>query len=225
MGRYERNGILKPGEQEQLRDKKVCIVGLGGLGGYLAEMLGRIGVGHLTLIDGDVFVESNLNRQLLALTDTLGHSKAEAAKARLAEIDETLSVEAHQVYLDDQNAATLLKGHDLVIDALDQIPARLTLQEHCKSLNIPFVHGAIAGWYGQVTTILPGDDTLFYLYKGDRAKGVETVIGNPSFTPVCIASYQAAEAVKCLLGRGELLSKRVLCIDMFSAETEVITFE
>lgn len=224
MERHQRNGILTMQEQTELKGKKICIVGCGGLGGYLAEMLGRIGIGEITLIDGDVFVPSNLNRQLLALPENLGKSKVEAAKLRLLQIDETIVIHAHEVYLDAQNGRALLIGHDVVLDALDQIPTRFTLQAICRDLAIPMIHGAIAGWYGHVTTIMPLDDTLFLLYKGKSQKGVEIDIGNPSFTPACIASFQVAETIKVLTGKGELLSKRVLYIDLLSGEVEMLDF-
>lgn len=224
MERYLKNGILSSDEQVQLRGKKVCIVGCGGLGGYVVEMLGRIGIGELTLIDGDVFVSSNLNRQLLSLPENLGISKVEVAKKRLLQIDESLIVHTMPVFLDEQNALSLLKGHDVVIDALDQIAIRFVLQEACKTLNTPLIHGAIAGWYGQVTTILPGDDTLCLLYKGNWQSGIETRIGNPSFTPACIASFQVAEVIKLLSHKGELLNKRVLYLDLLTSEVTIIDF-
>ena len=224
MDRYQRNGILTSQEQRDLKGKKVCIVGCGGLGGYLAEMLGRIGVGEITLIDGDVFAASNLNRQLISLPENLGMSKVEATKKRLIQIDESMVVHTHCLYLDSENGKALLMGQDVVLDALDQIPTRFVLQSICSELSIPMVHGAIAGWYGHVTTIMPKDDTLFLLYKGKSQKGVEIDIGNPSFTPVCIASFQAAETIKVLMGKGELLSKRVLFIDLLYGDVETLDF-
>ena len=112
----------------------------------------------------------------------------------------------------------------MVVDALDSIPARLMLQESCKKLNIQMVHGAIAGWYGQVTTIFPGDDTLNRIYVKDKkqSKGIEEEMGNPSFTPALTASIEVSEVIKVLIGRGELLRKRILFIDLLSCEYDIV---
>ena len=106
-----------------------------------------------------------------------------------------------------------MKGHDVIIDALDSIETRFILQETAEKLRIPLVHGAIAGWYGQVTTIFPGDNTLDKIYSKKDMKGAEQELGNPSFTPALVASIQVSEALKILIGRGELLRKKILFIN------------
>ncbi len=212
--RFERNGILTDGEQLLLGSKRVLVVGCGGLGGYSIEQLARLGIKHLTVVDGDDFVESNLNRQLLATTQTLGRNKAVVAKERIALIDPTTEVTAVSAFLTAENASQWLAGHDLVLDALDDNMTRLILQKTCEEVGVPLIYGAIAGWYGQVATIFPGDRTLDRLLGAATGKGVETKIGNPAFTPAMIASYQVAEALKVLLNRGELLRHQVMCIDL-----------
>lgn len=226
--RYERNiGMLTVDEMERLRKSRVCVVGCGGLGGYIIEMLARLGVGHLTVLDGDVFDETNLNRQLYSEESTIGKSKALQAKERVARINSGVHVEAHLLTLTADNAPDILKGHDLVIDAVDSIEARCMLQDTCEEAGIPFIHGAIAGWYGQVTTIYPGDRTLDLLYaQGTRKeKGIEKLLGNPSFTPALVASIEVSEAVKVLIGKGETLRKRVLYIDTLAQEYNVVELE
>lgn len=226
MGRYSRSvGTLSIFEIEKLQSAKVAVVGCGGLGGYVLEMLGRMGVGNLTAIDGDVFEESNLNRQLLAETALMGVAKAAAAKKRMAAVNPESAVMAVQEWLTADNARFLLAGHDVIVDALDAIGTRMLLQEAAETLNIPLVHGAIGGWYGQVTVILPGDRTLNRLYQAGQQKGLEKLLGNPSFTPALVASIQAAEAIKLLVGRGELLRNRVLRIDLLAQEFTVIELE
>lgn len=225
MERYARNmQTLSRDENERLKDFKVCVVGCGGLGGYIIEMLGRIGVGTITAIDGDIFVESNLNRQILSSSETLGLKKAEEAKLRMKKINPLIKVNSISEMLTEENALSFLTNHHVVVDALDTIPGRLLLQGSCNKLKTPMVHGAIAGWYGQITTIFPGDDTLNKIYsRGEsQEKGIEKHMGNPSFTPALAASIEVSEVIKILIGRGELLRKKVLFIDLLSCEYDIV---
>src|SRR5699024_2904260 len=125
-------------------------------------------------------------------------------------------------FIVESNAESILSGHRVIIDALDNIPSRLILQDACEKLQIPLVHGAIAGWYGQVTTILPGDFTLDKIYGKNVSKGVEKELGNPSFTPGIISSTQVSEVVKLLINRGDLLRNRLLFINMLENEYDVM---
>lgn len=224
MLRYARNlGSITREEQHRLSCSRVCIVGCGGLGGFLAECLGRLGVGHLTVVDGDRFEITNLNRQLLSAEDNLGLSKAEEAKKRLARINPSVHVTAVTEYLTRENAALLLQGHDLVLDALDSIPDRLMLQRSCAQLRLPLVHGAVEGWFGQVTTVLPGDDALTRLYPGYGGEEAgESTSGTLSFAPAFIASVQAAEGLKLLLGKEPTLRGRVLYADLLFSRFDIL---
>jgi molybdopterin/thiamine biosynthesis adenylyltransferase len=221
--RYKKNmDMLSPEENASLAGQRVCVAGCGGLGGYVLEMLARMGIGNLTAVDGDLFDESNLNRQIFSHTGNIGLSKAIVAREQIELINPLVSVNAINDYLSKQNAARILKGHDVVVDALDSIPSRLLLEAEAESLNIPLVHGSIAGWYGQVTTVLPGDRTITYLYPEPNREGEEKLLGNPSFTPGLVASIQVSEVVKILIGRGNLLHKRILIIDTLTQEYEYI---
>lgn len=225
MERYVRNiETLSKEENDNLKNFKVCVVGCGGIGGYVIEMLGRIGIGSITAVDGDVFEESNLNRQILSNTENMNLSKALEAKVRMEKVNPLIEVKALEKMLTEDNACSILNNNDVVVDALDSIPARLLLQRSCKKLNIPMVHGAIAGWYAQITTILPGDDTLNKIYNVDKqtSKGIEKEMGNPSFTPALAASIEVSEVIKFLLGRGELLRKKMLFIDLLSIEYDIV---
>ncbi len=221
--RYSRSvGTLTVEEIEGLKKASVMIVGSGGLGGIVLELLGRLGVGHISVIDGDIFVESNLNRQILCTTETLGQKKVDAAKARMALVNHQVIVTSIDQWLTANNAYELLKGHDLVIDALDHIDTRFVVQEVCERLDIPLIHGAIGGWYGQVAVIFPKDRLLDKLYKKQGVRGIEASLGNPSFTPTVVASIQAAEAIKVLIGRGDVLRHQVLRIDLLQNDYTVI---
>jgi len=221
--RYSKNmKMLTAEENERLRTFKVAIIGCGGLGGYIAEMLARLGIGNLICIDGDVFDESNLNRQIISRENNIGKHKAKVAHEHLSGVNSSIDISYKIEMLDYENAEGILYGYDLVFDAVDSIQTKLMLQKVCEKLEIPMIYGAIAGWYGQVSTILPGDRTLEKIYRADA--GIESELGNPSFTPATVASIQVAEGLKVLLGKPEILSKKMLYIDLLNQEYETIEF-
>lgn len=222
--RFDRNlGAITREEQLLLQTKRVCIVGCGGLGGHLIEHMARIGVGHLTVIDGDRFDRTNLNRQLLSAEDNIGLSKAKEAQKRIGQINPDCSVTAMEQFLTADNAAALLAGHDLVLDALDSIPHRLVLQRVCAERKIPLIHGAVEGWFGQITTVFPGDDSLCRLYPGCKEETVpEKGSATLSFAPAFIASVQVSEAVKVLLGKNASLRGKVLFADLLQNRFDIM---
>lgn len=218
--RYQRNrSMFSCQDQRCLFTSHVAVVGSGGLGGHIIEGLARLGVGHLTVIDPDIFEEHNLNRQLLATPATLGCDKVAIAAQRVAEINPAVAVTPVVKAFAAENGLGLLAGAQVVVDALDSIEVRLQLADVCRELDVPLVHGAIAGWYGHVATQMPEDRSIETLYaKSAAQKGIETKLGNPSFTPAVIASLQVAEVCKILLNRGELLRHRMLNIDLLDME-------
>lgn len=216
--------MLSDIDMEKLNDSKVCVIGCGGLGGYIIEMLSRIGVGEITIVDGDIFSDNNLNRQLISNEGNLGKSKVEECKKRIEKINSTIKIKPLNLFIDSNNAKEILEGQDLVIDALDNISTRLMLQKEASKLNLPYIYGAIAGWYGQVSTIFPEDNTFDYIYKGKIENGKEKELGNPSFTPAIVAGIEVSEAIKVLLNKGELLRKKILYIDLLNNEYEIIEF-
>lgn len=222
--RYERNQILKASEQELLSKMCVAIVGLGGLGGYVAEQLARLGIGRLVLIDGDVFVASNLNRQLFSTEQNTGQSKSRAAFDRLSQVNSEVSLTPYDAYLTAENCEQLLQEAHVIVDALDNNDSRKCLVSACSFLLRPLVHGAIGGWYGQVATEFPGDGTIDRLLKSAKNRGIEANLGNPAFLPGVIASIQVSEVVKILTGKGRLLRHGFLHCDLLDHEYEFIEF-
>lgn len=211
--RYQRNiGTIGIQGQKSLLNAKVVIVGAGGLGGNIIELLARQGVGYLRVIDGDSFVAQNLNRQLLVNEHNLGTNKANAAASRIADINSDVYVEAVPQMLSAENAQELLAGMDVVVDALDNLTGRLLMIKAAQQLGIPLIHGAIAGFAGQVTTVLPTNQGLEKIYKNasDSDNSIERMLGNPAATPALAAAIQAQEVVKILTGVGEILSGRLL---------------
>jgi molybdopterin-synthase adenylyltransferase len=221
--RYKKNGqTITAGENVILKEKKVLVAGCGGLGGHIIEMLARAGVGHITAVDPDVFDETNLNRQLLCEERLLGKSKAEAAINRISNVNSEVTVTPVQERVTSENAKKLFQGHDLIIDALDNIPSRFDIQDAAEKCNIPIVHGAIAGWYGQVSVLFPGDKFFDKIYPEREKTVVDTSSGNPSFSPAVTAGFQVGESIKYLLGKGTLLRGQMLFIDMLNNQFELI---
>ncbi len=218
--RYQRNRqMLAVAEQRQIFASHVTVVGCGGLGGYVLEELARLGVGRITAIDPDCFEEHNLNRQLLSSLKNLGQPKVAAALERLGSINPAVTVIAYQEAFGMANGERLLQGSDVVVDCLDSVTTRLELAEVCTLMGVPLVHGAIAGWYGHVSTVLPGALSFARLYgQSSAGKGAEKTLGNPSFTPAVIASLEVVEVCKLLLNKGSLLDDHALTIDLLDME-------
>jgi molybdopterin/thiamine biosynthesis adenylyltransferase len=222
--RYQRNRktIITP-HQLKLFQSKVAVIGCGGLGGYIIEELARLGIGTIKAIDPDVFEEHNLNRQILCTFADLGKPKARVAQKRVKAVNPAIKIIPVVKPFSRENGTELLKGMDVTVDALDSVPTRIELAECCEALKIPFVHGTIGGWYGQITTQLPGDGTVQMIYRNcNETKGVERLLGNPAFTPAVVASLEVAEVCKLLLGLGTPLRKRMLFINMLDMEIDQI---
>jgi len=217
--RYARNiPALTEAECLTLREKRVLIVGCGGLGGHLIDLLARIGVGHLRMVDGDVFEPSNLNRQLLSSVPMLGVNKAKAAASHVARVNPDVTVEAVEAYLTDANVSALLADCDVVLDALDNIPSRKLLAAACEKANIPYIYGAIQGWVAQAAISMPGDRLIHTLYPEEIRITDKSVL---SFTPALCASMQAALCVKLLLGK-PMETGRIFYFDLLNQEFETI---
>jgi molybdopterin/thiamine biosynthesis adenylyltransferase len=218
--RYLRNqDAISEEDQTALSHKRVVVVGCGGLGGVVIECLARIGVGHMRVVDGDVFDESNLNRQLLSSRMNLGRPKTLAAQQRVMAVNPLVEVEAVQAELTSDNAPELLGNYDIAVDCLDDIPSRLLLQQAAKEAGIPLVHAAIAGWRGQVAVVQPGEDLLSLLYNNSRQEqGEEISTGTLSFTAAALGALQASEVVKLLLGR-QGLQGELLILDLLNASS------
>jgi molybdopterin/thiamine biosynthesis adenylyltransferase len=214
------------GQLELLRSC-VAVIGLGGLGGYVVEGLARMGVGRLVLVDGDVFIEHNLNRQILSDEPSLGRFKTEIVAERVQRLNPSIETVTHSRYATKENLAGMLTGVDVVVDALDRLPTRLTLQTVAAEVGIPMVHGAIAGWVGQVMTILPGDSGLRALYGSDPVpeQGAEVEQGCPAASPMMIAAFQVHETIKVLLNKGELIRNRMLFIDAAFCEMRILELD
>lgn len=197
--RYIRNlGALSEEECLKLRKSSVFIAGCGGLGGYILDMLLRLGVGTIRVADGDRFEPSNLNRQLLSTVQNIAMSKADAAKDYAAKINPDTNLSSFKQYISEDNVREMIRGCDVVLDALDSVKSRRLLKRACDELDIPYIHGAVAGWIAQAGASMPGDGLLDRLYPEENIRSEKSVL---SFTPALCAAMQSSLCVRLLCGR------------------------
>ncbi len=214
--RYKRNSnTLNSKQQLILLTSKVAIVGCGGLGGHISELLARVGVGNLLLMDFDKFDEHNLNRQNYSTLDSIGKYKVEVAKEFIYKINPSVNVVTCKEKFSGEFERFL--NYDLVVDALDNPKLKLLLARETLKNKKHFVHGAIGGFNAQFTT----DSTLENLYRDD-SKGSEIYLGNLSFMASFAASVQASEIIKLLLDTGESLKNRILFTDLLDNEFFIV---
>lgn len=217
--RYARNiPALTEEECLILRNKRVLVVGCGGLGGHIIDQLARIGIGFLRVADGDVFEPSNLNRQLLSRIPLLGVSKAKAAAEHISKINPDIEAEAIEDFMTSQNVHVLTAGCDIVIDALDNIPSRRLLAAACAEDGLPYIYGAIQGWVAQAGISMPGDNLIGKLFPQEVEIQDKSVL---SFTPALCASIQVSLCVKLLLGR-PVDTGTIYYFDLLNYEFETI---
>jgi len=223
LERYKRNLLLAgfgPAGQERLLNAGVLLVGAGGLGSPAAFYLAAAGVGRIGLLDSDLVEVSNLQRQILHGTPDLGRLKAESGRDKLIHLNPGLRVEAITRELNEQNAEDLISRYDLVLDCTDNFKTRFILNEACLRLNSPFVYGGVLGYIGQVMFILPGRGPCFRcLYRDEPRGGAPdcSAVGVLGAVPGVIGTLQACEAVKYLVGVGDLLVGRLLTYDALTA--------
>jgi len=196
--------------EKQVLNKSFLVVGCGGLGCYIVEELIRLNAKSITVCDGDCFDESNLNRQLYATQKTVGKKKVLSAKKRAKKLGFKGKLIARDVFFNKDNANSLLDGIDIVIDALDNIPARLLLEDVCEAKALPIVHGAVAEWNYQIGISMPGFRLLHKLYEGKELAPSKTY----SFAVAIAASREVSEAVKLAEGKKSNLENKLLIADL-----------
>ena len=224
--RYDRQIMLKGiGEegQEKLRRAKVFIAGAGGLGSPASLYLAAAGVGTIRLVDQDRVELSNLNRQILHGDEDIGERKVDSAREKLNQLYPSLNIEAIAETISEDNVSQLVAGCDLIVDAMDNLPTRYLLNKAAIVKNIPFFHGAVYGFEGRAMTIIPGKSAcLWCVYQGRVTRGKFPVIG---VAPAVIGCIQATEAIKYIVGTGELLTNQLLIYDGLTMELTKVTVQ
>ena len=219
--RYIKNfPALSEADMELLESKKVFIAGSGGLGGYILEFMLRLGVGKIKICDGDVFSETNLNRQLLCTEKNIGLSKVSQARLRAEAVNSNMEFESSEDFINEENAEELIKGYDAVMDGLDNPESRKLLFSACEKLGIPYIYGAISGFTAQCAVLLPGSRLLDTMYRDDEGTDSPAL----SFTPAFCAAMECGLCVKLLCGK-ELQSGRLYCADLYNMDFENFLFD
>jgi len=220
LDRYSRQVMLEEiGYQGQLKLKqaKVCVVGVGGLGNPIAIRLAAMGVGKIRIVDRDVIELSNLHRQTMFNEDDVGQVKVETAAKKLRKLNQDIVIEELPVSINDYTALDVVDGCDVVIDALDSVNARYSLNKACIEKKIPFVTGAAVGVTGQSFTILPNETAcyhcLFPALDEDSMPTCSIEGVHPSILSI-IGGIEVSEAVKIITGKAPSLKDRVLHVDL-----------
>lgn len=220
--RYQRQ-VHAIGErgQERLRESRVLIAGAGGLGCPIATYLAAAGSGFIRIVDSDVVERSNLNRQFLYGEEDIGRNKVDAACTALTAINPHTEVEGICAAIDAGTARGFAEDMDIIMDASDNFAMRYLLNRAALDCGIPFIHGAVDGFYGQVSTIIPGESAcLRCICPAPPPAEKVSVIG---VTCGVVGSVQTGEAVKYLTGRGgSLLTNRILLWDGLRCDATVI---
>ena len=220
LDRYSRQVMLEEiGYQGQLKLKqsKVCVVGVGGLGNPIVTRLAAMGVGKLRIVDRDVIELSNLHRQTMFNEDDVGQVKVETAAKKLRKLNPEIVVEELPVSINDYTALDVVDGCDVVVDALDSVDARYALNKACIEKKIPFVTGAAVGVTGQSFTILPKESACYHcLFPSLDEDSMPTcsIEGvHPSILSI-VGGIEVSEAVKIITGKEPSLKNKVLHVDL-----------
>jgi adenylyltransferase/sulfurtransferase len=225
---YARQIVMKGfGEKSQtsLKNSKVCITGLGGLGSPIATQLAAMGVGYLRIVDHDTVDLTNLHRQHLYNINAVGEPKVDVAAKRLRKLNPYVEIEPINAKITNENASRLVQGMDLVMDALDAMAPRYAINKACVEQETPFIHGGVIRGIGTATTIIPHQTPCLECFKGgiddsklpsNASQGVHPSIIN------IIASIQTSEAIKQLTGKKPTLAGKLLFFDLEDLSMEFI---
>jgi adenylyltransferase/sulfurtransferase len=226
LERYSRQIVLKDigiEGQKRLKDARICVAGVGGLGSISAPQLAAMGVGYIRLVDHDVVDLTNLHRQTLYETRSLGYPKVEVAADRLRAINPNVEVEPMPLTINASTAEKVVDGMDVIIDGLDRLAPRYAINKACLKLKVPYVFAAALETYGNITTIVPGKTACLECIMGrlsdEGLPTCETVGVLPPILGV-VASIEVREAISLILGREPSLANRFLFCDLGSMSFE-----
>lgn len=233
LDRYSRHIIMDdvgPAGQAALLDASVLVVGAGGLGSPVLQYLAAAGVGHLTVADDDVVERSNLQRQVIHRDADVGRPKAESAVEFIRALNPDVTADSHETRISPENVEALLADHDVVVDCSDNFATRYLVNDACTLAGVPFSHGAILRFEGQVTTFEASQDGPCYRCLFPEAPEPGTVpdcatAGVLGVLPGVVGTIQATEALKLAMEYGETLDGRFVFYDAADLTFEEISLE
>lgn len=203
--------------QEKLLKGMVLVIGAGGLGSPAAFYLAAAGIGTLGIMDGDTVDLSNLQRQILHTTASLGKAKTASALERLEALDPAITIEAYPFRFTEENAPDILRKYDFVIDATDNFASKFLIARACHAAGKPYSHAGIRNFYGQTMTVIPGSTACYHcVFEEEEAPQGGIPEGPLGALPGVIGSIQAAEAIKHIAGIGTPLTNAVLTCDLLT---------
>lgn len=230
INRYSRQIVLKEiggNGQKKLLKSKVSLVGLGALGSPVAYYLAAAGIGNLKIIDYDSVEPSNLHRQILHFTDDINRKKTASASEKLKLLNPDCNIETVSEKITPDNSKELLRGSDFVIEGSDNFPTKMLVNDTCVNLNIPFTIAGVLRFQGQIMTTVPDEKTACYRcifgeiidFPSGMSCSQAGVIG---LIPGIIGCLEANEAIKCILKVGDLISNKIMYVDLLRNAFNVI---
>ncbi|MHA2287377.1 MAG: HesA/MoeB/ThiF family protein [Promethearchaeota archaeon] len=228
--RYSRQIVLKEVGgigQKKLLGSKITLIGLGALGSSAAYYLAAAGVGTLRIIDFDVVETSNLHRQILHFTDDINRKKTESALEKLNSLNPDCNIEIINDRITPKNSKDMLRGSDFVIEGSDNLPTKMLINDTCIGLNIPFTIAGVLRFHGQIMTVVPENKTSCYrCVFGDSTEGDSSMscsqAGVIGFVPGVLGCLEANEALKHILDIGELLTNKIMYVDLLRISFDFI---
>ena len=222
INRYSRQIVLKEVGgigQKKLLSAKISLVGLGALGSSVAYYLAAAGVGTLQIIDFDTVEISNLHRQILHFTEDINRKKTSSAADKLTLLNPDCTIEIVNDHITPKNSKALLKDSDFVIEGSDNIPTKMLINDTCISLKIPFTIAGVLRFHGQIMTVVPENKTSCYrCVFGDITEGDSSMscsqAGVIGFVPGVLGCLEANEALKYILNIGDLLTNKIMYVDL-----------
>jgi molybdopterin/thiamine biosynthesis adenylyltransferase len=209
--------------QEKLKRTTVFIAGAGGLGSIISIYMAAAGFGKVRIVDCDLVERSNLNRQILHWNSDIGRAKVDSAKETLTGLNPEIHLEAFRESINEESIDGLLEGCDIIMDALDNFRTRYLLNRAVLRKGLPLIHGAICGYQGQATTILPGKTAcLKCIFPTEPSYRKSPALGS---TCGVIGSIQVTEAIKYTLSIGKLLENKLLIWDGLNACMDSVDIE
>jgi len=220
LDRYSRHIIMDdvgPEGQKALLDAEVLVLGAGGLGAPIIQYLAAAGVGTIRIADDDEVELSNLQRQVIHGNDDVGRKKVDSAADFVAQLNPDIDVRKHEMRVTADNIEELISGYDFVVDGTDNFATRYLVNDACTLAGVPFSHGSIFKFEGQVTTFAGGEDSPCYrcLFPRRRRRDGSELLdrGRPRRPPGTVGCLQATETVKHIIGEGETLDGSMLFFD------------